>query len=165
MYLHSIYEYFDKSAYHSHYQTAGTIAHKAIDKDLYSSRKRYIVGKAVYSEQHQLAGKIDIYDTETETLVERKRLVKHIYDGQRYQLYAQMLCMEEMGYTISGLLIHSLADNKRYEVPLPDTEESQKFLTLLETIRTADEQIYTALSDNLEKCKRCIYQPLCRNDL
>jgi CRISPR-associated exonuclease Cas4 len=165
VYLHSVYEGFDRSVYHSRYQTAGTIAHKTIDKNRYSSLKRYLVGAPVYSEQYEIAGKIDIYDRETKTLIERKKFIQYVYDGQRYQLYAQMICMIEMGYEVSQLLIHSLDDNKKYPVSLPDKKEMEIFLKVVKDMKDPENIAYHQLQSNLKKCMRCIYQPLCRGDL
>lgn len=165
VYLHSIYEGFDKSSYHSYYQTAGTFAHKTIEQDTYSSRKRYLVGIPVYSDKYEIAGKIDIYDREKCILIERKKHVQHIYDGQRYQLYAQMLCMKEMEYPIKGLLIHSLDDNKRQVIDLPNETEFAMFLNVIEEMKDSENPEYQCLQTNLKKCANCIYQPLCRGDL
>ncbi len=165
VYLHSVYEGFDKKTYHSHYQTAGTLAHKTIEEDHYSSLARYMVGIPVYSDQYWLAGKIDIYDKKEKILIERKKRLKQLFDGQCYQLYAQMLCMREMGYPVDRLVIHSLDDNKRHGIALPSKTELQKFLGVLVEMQKLDNPVYGLLQTNVRKCANCIYQPLCRGDV
>lgn len=163
LYLHSIYESFDTSVYHSAAQAAGRIAHNTIDKDMYSSKKRYVVGIPVTSSQHGITGKIDIYDTQTKTLIERKRCLKKVFDGHKYQLYAEMLCLREMGYTVDALKIHSLEDNKTYPIALPTKEDWQAFFQTVEQMKSVEAILY--VQENLSKCAPCIYRPLCRGDM
>jgi CRISPR-associated exonuclease Cas4 len=163
VYLKSIYDSFQKKAYQSHYQTAGTLAHEPVDTGRYSSQKRYIQALEVYSDVYGIAGKIDILDTETNTLIERKNKVSAIYDGYKYQLYAQMVCLREMGYVVDKLCIHSLSDNKRYEIEMPTSEEFARFEEVINRMKyfsSADAQV---LVDS-KKCITCIYKPLCHKD-
>ena len=160
VYLHTIYDNFHKKTYHSHYQTAGTIAHKPIEEGVYSSAKRYFQGMEVYSDEYGIAGKIDIFDIETDTLIERKRMVKHIFDGYRYQLYAQMVCLREMGYRVNNLRIHSLTDNKRYEISIPNEKEWKQFENILDRMKNFTAETVKIL-ENSPKCGQCIYKPLC----
>ncbi len=160
LYLHSIYQSFNTALYHSTYQTKGTLNHKAIDEGEYSSHKRYIQGLAVASEEFGLVGKIDIYDRETKTLIERKTKMKNIYQGHRYQLYAQMFCLQEMGYQVEFLKIHSLEDNKRYDIALPTHKDKQEFRDLVRKM-----MMYNPLKedDSVDQKKRCevsIYKEL-----
>lgn len=164
LYFHSIYEGYDQSTYHSKDQTAGSRAHDRIESGQYSSSKRYVSGIPVASETYGLTGKIDIYDAEAKVLIERKRELKKLHLGHKYQLYAQMLCMREMGYVVDGLKIHSLVDNRNYDIPLPQPEEWGEFLKVIETMQTADPASFP-LQENLAKCRGCIYRPLCRNDI
>lgn len=162
VYLHSIYDTYKKHTFQRTPQIAGSFAHQRIDKGTYSSRKRYLIGLEVYCEELELCGKIDVYDRDTHTLIERKRTVQNIYDGYRYQLYAQMACLQEMGYVVEALKIHSLTDNKRYEIEMPNTDQWATFLALLETIKTYDVAQAPILTGS-KKCEHCIYQPLCHN--
>ena len=164
VYLHSIYESFDTDTYHSHYQTAGKIAHESIDSGAYSTLKKYRIGMPVYSNVHRLAGKIDIYDCDAKLLVERKKLVKKIFDGYRYQLYAQMICLEEMGYPVDALVIRSLDDNRRFPIVKPTTEQLKPFFDLIARMRDNSNPANWRLQTNLAKCAHCIYRPLCRED-
>lgn len=160
VYLHSIYESFGQQTYHSAYQTAGKIKHEAIDKGSYSNRKRYLLGKEVFSEKYNLAGKIDIYDCQNKTLIERKNKIKNIYDGYKYQLYAQMLCLKEMGYPVKKIILHSLSDNQRYFLPQPSAQDMTNFNTLLDKIISINVKDINILNNQV-KCQQCIYKSLC----
>jgi len=157
IFYHSIYESFSELLYHDTPQTIGKIAHESIDKAKYSSANRYIQGMPVYSSKYNLVGKIDIYDTQTKTLIERKNMVQAIYDGYILQLYAQMFCMEEKGYEIKALKIHSLKDNKRYNIPLPTKKDKQNFSRILKQIRSFD-LMKTKEEINQNKLNNCIYK-------
>ena len=159
IYFHSIYEGFNSGTYHSSAQTKGKIKHENIDTGEYSTAKRYMQGISVYSSEYNLCGKIDIYDKETESLIERKNKVEKIYDGYRYQLYAQMFCLEEMGYKVDKLFVHSLSDNKRYPIEKPSKKELAEFEKIIEDINDFTVSKYTRVSKN--KCEHCIYKELC----
>ena len=138
LYFHSAYEDFDVSIYHDTPQTAGNIAHASIDDSTYSSAKRYLQGFSVYSEIYKLIGKIDIYDQKDHKLIERKNKIKIIHKGYKYQLYAQFFCLCEMGFEVKSLWLHSLQDNKRYQIDLPNKTEVKEFEELLKKIRHFD---------------------------
>lgn len=163
LYLHSIYENFDTAVYHGEYQIRGKIEHESIDVGKYSSAKKYLQGLSVYSEKYKLAGKIDIYDKELKALIERKYKINKIYDGQKYQLYAQYLCMKEMGYMVDKLYIHSLSDNKRFEIEKPSKEVLLKFESTIEKIRhfNSEHNFMNNFAVSSAKCKKCIYNNLC----
>lgn len=160
LYLHSIYQSFNTALYHSTYQTKGTLNHKAIDEGEYSSQKRYLQGLAVASEEFRLVGKIDIYDQETKTLIERKTKIKSIYQGHRYQLYAQMFCLEEMGYDVKYLKIHSLEDNKRYAISLPTQEDREEFQTLIRKMIMYNPLLDEDSEEQKHRCELSIYKEL-----
>ena len=160
LYYHSLYENFSQKTYHGTPQTVGKIKHKNVDKEKYSSNKRYIQNLPVYSEKYNLMGKIDIYDQEKKALIERKFKIKQIYDGQKYQLYAQMFCMQEMGYEIEKLFIHSLSDNKRYKIALPNKTEIEKFKKIIQDIQNFKVEEFNQ-KINKNKCDNCIYKELC----
>ncbi len=160
LYFHSLYDNFAYTTFHRQPQIAGKIVHEAIDKGFYSSAKRYMQGLEVWSERYGLAGKIDVYDVQEKMLIERKNKVKVIYDGYRYQLYAQMFCLQEMGYQIDALRIHSLTDNKRYSVPMPEADDVYEFEKLIDSIRDFDISKSHILV-NSAKCAECVYKPLC----
>jgi len=81
LYLHSIYDNFSQKVYHRTPQSVGKLKHDNIDKEQYSTAKRYLQGLEVASEKYGLVGKIDIYDTEKMELIERKNKVKQILQG------------------------------------------------------------------------------------
>ena len=150
LYLHGIYSSFDTNVYHDTPQTRGTIAHENIEESRYTTSRHILQGRFVYSARLGIKGKIDLYDGKNGSLIERKYHLSRIYDGFRYQLYAQMCCLEEAGYPVKRLFIQSLSDNKRYEVSLPTNEEKEKFEAIIESMKTFDA---TALSAHT--CPRC----------
>lgn len=159
LYSHSLYEDFDQSTYHSSYQVTGKIKHENIDNSQYSTSKNILQGTPVFSKKYNLVGKIDIFDKNTKSLVERKYKITTIYSGYVYQLYAQFFCLKEANYTIKHLYLHSLSDNKRYEVQLPDRLLTTDFELLLNKIRNFNPQ--NGFPVSLNKCKKCIYSTLC----
>lgn len=138
IYLHSLYEGFDKKAYQQKPQIVGTIKHESIDNGTYSTSRRYVTGLEIYSEKYGIAGKIDIYDGQERALIERKTRVKKIHKGYEYQLYAQYLCMKEMGYPVEKLFLHSLDDNRRYSVAIPKGASLILFEDTLKYMRNFD---------------------------
>jgi CRISPR-associated exonuclease Cas4 len=160
LYFHSVYESFDTQVYHDTPQVVGNANHENIDYSKYSSAKRYTQGLCVYSEKYKLIGKIDIFDTQNQALIERKTKIKHIYQGYKTQLYAQFFCLTEMGYTVERLFLHSLQDNKRYLVDLPNSEDLMQFESLISDINNYD--VLSASQDwNTEnKDSHTIYQEL-----
>jgi len=164
IYLHGVYESFHENIYQDTPQRQGKIVHETIENSTYSSAKRYLQGVSVYSQKYRLVGKIDIYDTKDKALIERKYKIEYIYDGQKYQLYAQCIAMCEAGYEVERLFIHSLSNNKRYAIDLPDEEELIHFGLVINSIRE-----YSVLSSthsvNPVKCTKCIYRQLCHKAL
>lgn len=112
---------------------------------------------SVYSEKYKLVGKIDIYDQKNKILIERKNLVKKIYDGYIFQLYAQMFALQEAKYEVKELKIHSLIDNKRYDIPMPTKKDEKRFANLIKKIRK-----FNIMEDreniSKEKLDNCIYK-------
>jgi len=160
IYFHGIYESFTEKTYHDTPQTVGKIKHESIDKGQYSSLKRYFQGISVFSDEYGLCGKIDVYDNEEKKLIERKYKIKTIYQGYIYQLWSQYLCLREMGYEVKKLFFHSLADNKRYAIELPNKQDLAKFKEFLNEFRSFD--IYASdFKQNPHKCAMCIYKELC----
>jgi CRISPR-associated exonuclease Cas4 len=138
LYLHQIYEGFDVATHHDLPQTRGRLNHETIDNGEYSSSKHLLQSTTIYCEKYGLVGKIDIFDSKKHHLIERKTLVKTIYPGYKYQLWAQMFALQEMGYTVLKLFVHSLTDNKRYPIDKPNPKELEEFETLIANIRTYD---------------------------
>jgi len=160
IYLHNVYANVDEKNYHEVVQTVGKANHSSVDKQNYSTKKSDIIGIDVYCEKYGLSGKIDIFHQDKMLLVERKTLVKTIYDGYRYQLYAQYFGLIEGGYTVEKLCIHSLKDNKRYEIEIPNGEWLEKFEKVVENVRNYSPDVLEIIP-NINKCRFCIYRNLC----
>jgi len=158
LYLHLIYEGFDKSLFHAEPQTEGRLRHQSIDNKTYSTAKKFIIGKEVYSNKYKIMGKIDIYDNETKTLIERKTKIKQIFKGYKYQLYAQYFCLREMGYKVKKIIIRSLRYNKNYEIPLPTKKDEKEFADLINKIWSFNPK--ELLNHNCLRCEQSIYSIL-----
>jgi len=113
----------------------------------------------IFSNEYGFIGKIDIYDKDKKELIERKRTIKKVYDGYLFQLYAQKLCLEEMGYKVQKMKLYSMTDNKVYPVSLSD-KQIEKFNTTINKMRHFD--LDDKKNINKDKCKNCIYHELCR---
>lgn len=165
IYFHNLYGTMDKTLYQDKVQLDGTKAHESIDTKSYTGKSSIITGMDVYCEEFDLAGKIDMYDTETFTLTERKNKVTAIYDGYVYQIYAQCLALREMGYEVKKLVIHSIEDNRNYPISLPEDDSVMyaKFIKTNREIREFDFNSY--VQTNHEKCAHCIYAPYCDREV
>lgn len=91
-----------------------------------------------YSQKYELCGKIDIFEIDSGKLIERKSKIKELHKGYIYQLYAQMFGLQERGYRINSLHLHSIEDNKRYTIPLPSVEDIIEFEELIALIKDFD---------------------------
>lgn len=158
LYLHMMYENFFDDLFHTAAQRKGKIKHRSIDKKTYSTSSRFLVGKEVCSEKYKIIGKIDIYDKEKKILIERKTKIKKIYEGYKYQMYAQYLCLQEMGYEINKIILRSLTDNKNYEIPLPSEEDIEKLKNLINKIWNFDPK--SLLKHSCSRCQGSIYSVL-----
>ena len=119
IYLHNVYLDADEGLYHATPQTRGRISHEGTDTKKASNRADDLQSLPVVSEKYGLMGKIDIYRGREKKLIERKYQLKNIYQGQLYQLWAQYLCMQEMGYSVQSLAFYEISTNKTIPVPLP----------------------------------------------
>lgn len=160
LYYNGIYrDSSDKSTYHDTPQIIGLAHHKTIDDGTYSSDAGVVTGLMVYSERYNLLGRIDILDIKRKLLTERKYSVTAVYDGFRYQLYAQYFALTEMGYQVEHLRLHSKKDNRNYDIPLPDAVEISSFELMLDKVRSF--RITDDFVPNPNKCAHCIYASLC----
>ena len=66
-----------------------------------------------------------------------------------------------MGYSVKHLVIHSMNYNKNYNIKLPeeDINMKEKFEKLIKNIQEFDIKEYE--QDNIAKCQKCIYEPMC----
>ena len=160
IYFHNLYSDYDETLFHTSYQQEGRNAHKTIDETKYTSKKSILQGIDVYSDELEIAGKIDLLDLDKKQLIERKKKIKKIYDGYLLQIFAQYFCLTEMGYKINSLCFHSLSDNKRFEINLPTDEDKENLKKIILNIKNFDLED-ESFSQNPNKCKMCIYRELC----
>lgn len=159
IYLHNVYENTDESLFHATPQTQGRIAHETIDEKKSSTRKDVLQAIPVYSEKYGLMGKIDLYKTKEKYLIERKYQLKQIYQGQIYQLWAQMFCLQEMGYEVERIAFYEISGKRTIPVDSPSPEDIFRFEHFLNTFRCYDPT--QAFEPNQNKCRHCIYCNLC----
>lgn len=150
LYLHGVYSSFDTSIYHDTPQTLGSITHENIEDQTYTTSKHILQGLSVYSNRLGIKGKIDVYDAKNKLLIERKYKVKQVYLGFKYQLYAQMYCLEEAGFKVKKLFLHSLSDNKRYEISLPTKDEKKEFEKVVANMKS-----FNTASLQKHSCNHC----------
>jgi len=163
MYLHSIYDKFEKDTFHETTQKVGSIKHEVIDHHEYSSSKHILQGINLYSDKYKLSGKLDLYDRKEKHLIERKYKVHKLFRGFHYQVYSEYFCLLEIGYEVEKISIHSLSDNKRYAIALPSAEDISEFEGLIQKIRSFEvtNQKLSKLNISPNKCAKCIYHELC----
>jgi CRISPR-associated protein Cas4 len=113
----------------------------------------------VFSEKYGLFGKIDEYHKDTETLIERKYKLKTIYQGQIYQLWAQVFCLREMGYQVSKIAFYEISTNKTIPITLPTLFEKIQFESFIQKYRQFNP--IDIIETNPNKCRHCIYCNLC----
>jgi CRISPR-associated exonuclease Cas4 len=106
-----------------------------------------------------LMGKIDLFDLTTGRLTERKNSVTAVYDGFRYQIYAQYFSLVEMGYRPQSLCLYSKKSNTTYDIPVPDEAATREFESLIQRMKSF--RLSDAFSQNPAKCIHCIYNPIC----
>lgn len=161
IYYHRQYDESMKVLFQRPKQLEGTSAHYKIDSVDYSTRKDVLQSIDVGSEEYGIVGKIDVYDMRSHKLMERKKHVNKIYDGYVYQVYAQYFSLVEMGYQVDTIIIHSLDDNKNYDICLPkdDSEMFGKFRAVIDRINRFDPSSY--YPQDSSKCQQCIYSEMC----
>ena len=159
IYLHNVYENTDESLYHAIPQTRGCIAHATVDLKKCSTREDEFLNLPIYSEKYRLMGKIDIYKSKEKYLIERKYQLKQIFQGQIYQLWAQMICLQEMGYEIERIAFYEISTKRTIPVIIPTNEELQRFEQFLLEFRNYNPS--QPFIPNINKCHHCIYCSLC----
>jgi CRISPR-associated protein Cas4 len=159
IYFHNVYSTYDEQTYHDTPQVLGRQAHNAIDTGTYATKGGWLVGIPVYSEELGISGRIDLFNPTTGLLVERKRRIRHVYEGQKLQVYAQYYCLSEMGYSVREIRLHSLQDNKKHPLSIPTQADKERLLKLIQMMRNFD--LRAAFTQNPNKCRACIYRSLC----
>lgn len=78
-----------------------------------------------------------------------------------FQLYGQYYSMIDMGYAVDSLRIHSIDDNKNYNIDLPENDKDMKnrFEQLISDMRAFDMDKF--VQENSQKCANCIYEDAC----
>lgn len=165
IYFHRLYGNLEGMLYKRKDQINGSAAHIAVDNKKYSTRKDVLQGIDVFCKEFNIIGKIDVFDIKTGVLTERKNKIQQIYDGYIYQVYAQYYALIEMGYEVSKIRLHSIIDNKNYDIKLPteDVKMDNSFRMLLHSINEFD--ISQFKQSNIKKCEGCIYEPSCDRSL
>ncbi len=165
IYYHQLYGNLSERLYYGTAQLDGKAAHEAIDEKRYSTHRKILQSIDVFSNEYKLCGKIDLFDTEKGLLTERKKHISTIYDGYVFQLYAQCICMREMGYDVKSLRFYSSDDNKVYPVPLPedDVEMLEKFKGINREMQSFTMDSF--IPKNEKKCQQCIYNDFCDRPL
>jgi len=161
IYFHMLEDRVEKMTYQSPAQLNGTAAHEKSDSGHYSLSGKILQGMPVYPAKFGLAGKIDVFDTTSGLLTERKRKIKTVYDGYIFQMYGQFYALTEMGYSVRSMRLYSMSDNKSYPLALPadDPEMDAKFRKTIDKLREFDPDSF--VQENKEKCANCIYAPMC----
>lgn len=159
IYLHNVYMETDETLYHAPPQIRGKIAHKTIDNKTASNVKKDLQSLPVYSDRFKIMGKIDIYRDKDKLLIERKYQLKQIFKGQIYQLWAQYICLTEMGYEIKQLAFYEISTHKTIPIPLPNDNGIKEFSCFIETFHNFNPE--KPININPNKCKHCIYCNLC----
>lgn len=160
IYLQGVYMDTDEGQYKAAPQTQGKVAHQTTDRKTASNRSDDILSLPVYSEKYGLMGKIDVYKQKEKKLIERKYQLKQVFQGQIYQLWAQMLCLREMGYEVCSLAFYETSTNKMIPVDMPTVEDLKKFCQFIMSFRSFDPGS-THFTINRNKCLHCIYCNLC----
>jgi CRISPR-associated exonuclease Cas4 len=162
IYFHQLYANFNSTVYHQAPQSKGKAAHETIDTKKYSTKSSILQGVEVYSEKYSLFGKIDIFDVNSGKLRERKREIKRVYEGYVMQIYAQCICLREMGFHVSSLSLYDMTHNRETNVALPedDPEMMSRFEQVVDLLFTFD-LFNTSFTPFEAKCKACIYSNLC----
>lgn len=159
LYLHTLYNNFKSSIYHDVAQTDGTAAHVTVDQSTYK-RSGWQTGIWLCSPTYKVYGRCDLYNPTTGELVERKRTIHKLYTGHYMQVWAQAVCLQEMEHPVRKIYLHSITDNTRYFVKLPNqTIKNQlKELVLQISRYTPPNETFSQLP---AKCRQCIYAALC----
>ncbi len=159
IYLHNVYMDTDEGNYHAKPQTRGRNAHQKIDNKQSSNSKDVIESLSVISQELGLYGKIDIYNQQTCSLVERKFQLKKIYRGQIYQLWAQYYCLIEMGYLVKSISFYEISTRKTMNLDIPTENDKLELIQFIESYRNYNPR--DTIIVNFNKCFHCIYSNLC----
>lgn len=159
IYLHNVYVDTDTDMYQALPQIKGKEAHKNVDTKNVSSSNSVLESLNVVSHEYGIKGKIDIFDVSNGRLTERKNSLKNIYQGQIYQLWAQFLCLKEMGYEVKSMCFYEITTRKHFHVAPPDEADLEDFTHFISKYRAFNPGSF--MPKNPNKCSHCIYCGLC----
>lgn len=146
---------------------AGTEAHRRAD-DAAQGRPAEHRAVSVRSERLGLSGRCDVIEGEEDsplTIVEYKatplRRRPEVTQANRLQLALQRICLEEMGYTVSGTEIYFTGHRSRVDVTLTprdllEAEEAVQRTREIVGARQAPEPL-----DDDRRCQWCSHEPVC----
>lgn len=159
IYLHNVYMEVDESLFHATPQTIGRIAHSSVDSKIYTTSKDVLQSIPIVSNRFGLIGKIDLFYKNDKLLVERKYQLKQIYQGQLYQIWAQYLCLLEMGYEVEHLEFFEISTKRRIPLELPSTHDIEMLCRHIEKYKHYNPADVITINPN--KCVHCVYCNLC----
>lgn len=129
------------------------------------NEERYIQESSYYSHTYNIITVIDLYDKNKKALIEKKNRIKRVYEGYIFQLYAQYYALKDNGEEVEYIFLYDITEKKYYPISLPENNERLKieFENILHKIRNFN--IYSFQANNINKCKKCIYNNLCDRSL
>lgn len=148
----------DPKSYHEKPQTRGNEVHAAVDERRYSNRREILQNISIYSEELQVQGKLDTFNTKTGELTERKADIQQIYEGNLVQLYAEYFCLQEMGYSPKRIAFYSVLNNKKHFVDIPGDQEKQRLKQIINEMQHFTPR--QLLAHHCSNCNKNIYSPL-----
>ena len=159
IYLHQVFDCNEDIVYTALPQQKGKFSHKHVDVGDSVCKQQIVKGVYVISNRLGVYGKIDTYYPKRFKLIESKYLVRKLYKGFLYQLWAQFFAMEEMGYTVKEVSLFSIKDKQSYKLKLPGVNEYKELRGHIKKIARFDFE--QEMKTNISKCKHCIYAALC----
>lgn len=149
----------DDSLFHAKPQTTGRIAHSSVDTKTYTTSKDVLQSIPIVSNKLGLIGKIDLFYKNDKLLVERKYQLKQIYQGQLYQIWAQYLCLLEMGYEVEYIEFFEISTKRRIPLALPSAYDIEMLCSHIEKYKHYNPADVIPINPN--KCVHCVYCNLC----
>lgn len=159
VYLHQVFDNSSKDIYSAKPQERGKSAHSKVDNSKTVNSKKILSAIYVISNKFGIYGKIDQYYVKEKTLVERKYSLTTIYRGYYYQIWAQYIALQEMGYTVDELYFHSIKNNNRIKIDKPTENDLKELKNHIQKIARFD--FDQEININPQKCSHCIYAALC----
>lgn len=156
IYLHQIYNLNKEETYHSGFQSKGKRLHDFIENNQDGNDWKHAY---VYSEKLNIYGKIDDYNPLTKELVEYKSSLSVAFQGYYYQIWAQYLCLLEMGFEVIKLAFYDFKNNQKIPITLPTVEQINDLKRHIKCVKEFD--FLTEVKVNHNKCNHCIYSNLC----